>query len=41
MEEVIKYTKLSGKQDKMHGVFATIRSWETKVVLLLVQCPRQ
>jgi len=35
MEKVIKYTKISGKQDKMHHGFATIRSWKTKDVLLL------
>lgn len=37
MEKVIKYIKLSGKQDKEHYVFATIRSWKTKVILLLVK----
>lgn len=35
MEKVIKYTKISGKRDKMHHGFATIRSWKTKDVLLL------
>lgn len=34
-KKAIKYTKISGKQDKMHHGFATIRSWKSKVVLLL------
>lgn len=35
MEKVIKYTKLSGKQDNEYHVFVTIRSWEAKVILLV------
>lgn len=39
----MKYTKISGKQDKMHHGFAKIRSWKTKVSLLRLntEYPRQ